>query len=320
MQKKFKFPLFMIAAILLVMVAACNQQDDKIKEEVMEALEAYEASSHQQFDGELRSSVQADLQTPSALSSLLPFLKDANMQLEGKRTDDPLQLEATVSMQLGDLGLEMPVQVKEQKVYFQLPMLGQSDMNYSLDLDPDVSAQALQMDDILAELLQTLFTEIDAKHFEVLTQEQENDQELADRTIALVLEEEDKLALMLDMNEALPGLLDVLVNKQWITEQQSEQWQSYLTQESSIQYLRDITFNEPGHLAVTLNEQKNISGFHLKLDVTDHRDQVQQFELDYSVDNLDQAPSFDQSVPEDALRFEDILRLLSSESSESTQE
>lgn len=311
---KPKFVVLAAALTVFLGVTSGCSDGTELKRQVQQAL------IRQADMRDYRLTGSADLQlgyTPSAKDSnpltagLFTLLKESRLEWKGVASRDPAQLEIDFSLTpKGSSGtIAMPFLMKDNKLYFRLPMTNLDDEYFVEDLarlggkagaasSADIWNSAPHVSAALAE---AMFNGIDAKWFK----RQKAQEGSASETITVDINSKNEQEATKALQTGIAQLMDSFRTGGFISAEQANQWK---------QDGGKVSVHGSGRLAATIDEQGFIRELQMTLPLsitdTDGHTSQNQIGIDLKFDDINEHPKFEKDVPKQVRSFDEVLKLL----------
>lgn len=319
-MKKWRKPAFLLSALVTVTVTAAGCTDDsKAKENMEQALAKQTEMKSYSFSG--TADLKIDLPAPKEgqnplTSTLLNMLLQSRLEWSGAASTDPVRFEADIkSTPAGSqTALELPVILKDNKLYLHIPMLNKTGEFYSMDMAElsKLSGQAspLSPDSLkgitktTADAAKLAIADINPKWFK-----QTDGTKLKDGTAAAAyrmdITDKNREEIEAALKAKLPQLADQLKTAGLLTGAQAEEWKT-----------RSGTFRlkAPGTVAAAVDEAGFIRELTVDLSASyqgsDSKEHNTALKFTQAYDGINQEPKWSKQEPQNARPLSDILKLL----------
>lgn len=317
---KWTKPAVMLTLLISAAVASSGCSDDnKAKASLEQALAKQAEMKTYSFAGS--ADLKIELPEPKAAqnpltSALLHMLLQSKLEWSGAASSDPVRFQADIkSTPAGSQSaLELPVILKDNKLYLHLPMLNKAEEYFSMDMTElaKLSGQAnpLSPDSLknitktASEAARLAISDVDPKWFK-----QSGGAALKDGTQATVyrldITDKNRDAVQAALKAKLPQLADQLKASGLLTQAQADEWKS-----------RSGTFalKGPGTLSVAVDEagfiREQTINLALSYQGSDGKEHTSSFQLSQTYDGINQEPKWTRDEPKNARPLGDILKLL----------
>jgi hypothetical protein len=290
-----KYTLVFTTVILIFSLLIGCSSEDELKLEVLEAISKQNEISSYHFNGSANlhldwASLTQSRQDPLT-ASLTGLLTNSNIQWEGAAQKESAQLEMDLTIQphQSDSTFSIPIIIKDNKLYFNIPLLTVSDEEYLyLDLEGDLTS--LPFTSILTHIAEAM----DEKMFEEINK----DDDETTKTIAIHITQENIQEIIESLQTKLPLIITELENSNLINTEKATQWREYSASELADKIM--ITdMDEAGLISFTINQQGFITEQALKLYFAN-----QSLEINNRLDNINQDFQFEKEIPEQIRLFQ----------------
>ena len=318
MNKKVQIILSIVLACTLL--TACTDKTNLKKEAQVSVTKQAEMRNYS-FTGTADIDLGTLPQTKDSnpiTTNLLTLIEKSKLEWTGVASVDPVQLEVNLKSSSGALGipLELPMLIKDNKLYISIPMLNKKDEYFAIDLTtlgtmagsktpltPDSLKNVIQTTSTLSNLI---LTDIQDKWF----QKSKDPITLKDGTVAKILNVEitDKniQEISLIFQSKLPEMIDILAKSGIISTEQAEK----LKQAD----LKSIQMRTPGILSLTIDPTGFIREQKINLTYTmknkEGNLENRHLNVSQAYDHINQSPKFEKQTPTQIRPFEHILKFM----------
>ncbi len=300
--------------ILTLLVSACSD-GKKLKEQLMNAYGKQTEMQNYSFSGKAKLSSD---ETPTAknplTSPLLALIKQSAVTWQGTASSDPVRLESKLSVapEGTDTTWEIPLLIKDNKMYVHLPVVNKPEEFFQADLqelsafskqnNPFTPEKVKQASQISSTLMKDLITVIDPKSFG--QGKQAADSEF--NTVKIVIEPKNWQTFQKALSEQLPQFSETLKNAGFpITDQTVSDWKAKLG---------TSVLNQPLEISVSMDKDGFVRRESINLDATATDAQSKPFkiklQMENAYDNINQNPAFTMKIPENTKSLTDLFKLL----------
>ncbi|CAM3433383.1 hypothetical protein [Marinicrinis lubricantis] len=296
------------------LISACSGKGNQYKEELILALENDTVPQQYRFEGALDynlnlTGIQQQLSGTDQKLPLLQSFEKSRIEFAGKTDLEQTKLEADIQFESGDFALSIPFLIQDERMYFHIPMVNVQDEYMAVPLDASARDRSVDATSVIKNLLKEIVQEINGKWFEADENTGNSAEEHTKTTISIEISKKSWLSIMLDLKGALPDLLAILTDEQWISEEQADTLEQLLTSDEMIDFVKNIKLTKPGQLAFTIDEEHQIYGIQLQLYLNVDGEE-QYIDFHYDLSDFNQPPAFDKQVPEQIIRYEDLLKFI----------
>jgi hypothetical protein len=319
--------LFSIVIALIAIVTAACSDGKKLKQEVQAALTKQQEAKNYRFSGKADMNFDAVWFTSGKnplTAGLLSMVTQGKLTWSGTASTDPVQLEADIHLKPSgyEQSIELPMMIKDNKMYVHIPMINPADEYFVIDMDrlnTENSTNPLSPDSLRnageasTDIVSHLVESIHPKWFK-LSKTSDNDKKL--RSIIIEVNENNIQELAAGFYDKFPVIAEELKSKGLISAEAAGQIKLRVDankKETLDKTLRSITANKPGFISFTINEQGFITEKQIDLTYsieTDTGAKTSTIRLYSSLDEINQKPSFTKPIPTNVKSFEDILNFL----------
>jgi hypothetical protein len=307
------FAVVMLFASIGLLLLGCTDYE-AIQKSVMQGIAkqkevksySFEGTAHVKIDS---SSVKS---TNPLTAGLIGTLTQSEISWSGAANADPAQLEASIKLTPtgGSAVIEIPVLIKDNKMYFHIPAISKDKQYYSIDLKAGGSVAAGNLQQA-ASSLSDAFGLIAGAAKPNWFEETKGSTKLADgssgRKITLNITDKNVQEFNASLQTKLPEIADKLQASGLITANTALSWKK-------ADGSQKLALKAPGKLEFVLDQQGFIREQSCELTVTIAGDNgstaTHSITQRQSYNNINQPPAFSMQVPTDAKPFEDVLKLL----------
>jgi hypothetical protein len=322
-MKIWNSKLLVLSSVLALAVTAAGcAVDNKTKELMTQALVKQQDMKAYSFTG----TADLNLEAPAAAQgqnpitgSIVGMLTKGKLQWSGASTLEPVRLEANIkSTPAGSSSsLELPVILKDNKLYLHIPVLNKQDEFYSIDMKElgqlsgsgqsnPVSADSLKnINKTAADSIQLLIADIDPKWFskpESVTLKKDGSKATLYR---LNITEKNSKELADSIRSKLPQVQELVRNSGLVTPGQTA---------APDAKSGSFELKAPGKVEAVVDETGFIREQTLQLtfqatgaDGTAHTNSIA---VTQAYDDINQEPKFSQEEPKNVRPLSEILKLL----------
>lgn len=313
-------PIMLLTAVLAVTLTAAGcTKESKGKEHLEQALAKQAEMKTYSFAG------SADLQieppapqqgaNPLTATFMNMFLK-SKLEWSGVSSSDPVRFEADIkSTPAGsNTPLELPVLLKDNKLYLHIPMLNKDGEYYSMDMEElsklSGKANPLTPDSLknisksMSEAAKVAITDVNPGYFQEKTGAALKDGSKA-VSIRLDITDKNQADISKALQGKLPQLADTLKTSGLLSQSQADQWK---TQGAT------VTVKAPGAIAVLVDEAGFIREQTTQLTMVykgaDGKEHTSSFQVNQIYNDVNQSPKFTKEEPKSARPLSEILKLI----------
>ncbi|SDC73396.1 hypothetical protein SAMN02799630_01329 [Paenibacillus sp. UNCCL117] len=290
----------------VLLMAGCTDRK-QLKEDWVQAAAKQEQIQSYQFSGEAEFQLDASLfkDAQPLTAAMLSAFRTGKLTYQGKASSkEPLvQAEADFKLvpQGSDKGIEMPVLLKDNKMYVHLPIINKTDEYVMLPLEQQ--AERLKQTGRLSSAASArLLQELEPDWLEPGAKDEKLPGGEAAKRITLQLTDKNQKQVSAYLLKALPTALDEWMTSGLLGEAQTKNWKDRL---ASAHMLAPSTFviwiDEAGYI----RQQQGELRFSLQ-----EGGPVHTVRWTHRIDGINQPPSFTKEIPQLTKPLGDILKLL----------
>ena len=302
------------AAIGLLLLSGCEPEGKKLQEELATILSQDQQLSNYRFSGSAQFSlpISAFGGGPFA-QELLSLAKDSVMEWQGTAYTNPQQVEAVITFKPASSATpaEIPVLIKDNKLYFHIPQINEQDEYFSWDLPEPGSAAAFDVHGLSAAISKHLVTHLKPQWFRENSINPENP---FPRSVTAEIPQEDAQELVSSVKSGLPEMIAELQEQNSFLAKQLESLQQLLNSPEWTKREKNLELSEPAVFAFIFDEAGTIIHRQIKMDFRlpneNGESEAYRFHFDHRLEQINEDPPLNQSVPEHVLSLEKILQQL----------
>jgi hypothetical protein len=310
-HKHLTYVSLLLSISFLLLISGCIDYK-QLKTDLLLAASKQEQVKSYQFKGSIELGADASIlggaASPYAVA-LFAFLKDSKIEYSGLAALEPAQLEAAFKVTpTGGTNIDIPVLIKDNKLFFRIPALNKDDEYLVLPIANKQAAAAGNADALkntghLATILNTqLLNGINPEWL----QNSKDPVKLADGTtskrITIDINKKNEQAFNEYWIQVIPGLMDVLKTNGLVSSTAWDAWQKTLKQ---------IQFRTPSTISFLIDDQGFIHEQNWSLTFTangstnnNHLNWTQ------TLSDLNKAPAFTKEIPAKQKSLEDLFKLI----------
>lgn len=320
-MKIWNSKLLVLSSVLALAVTAAGcTEDNKTKELMTQALVKQQEMKAYSFTGtaDLNLAAPAAAQGQNPITgSIIGMLTKGQLQWSGVSSLEPVRLEAAIKSTPAGSGssLELPVILKDNKLYLHIPVLNKQDEFYSIDMKElgqlsgqsnPVAADSLKsINKTAADSLQLLIADIDPKWFskpESVTLKKDGSKATLYR---LNITEKNSKELADSIRSKLPQIQELVRNAGLVTPGQTAAPDATSA---------SFELKAPGKVEAVVDETGFIREQTLQLTYqatgADGAAHTNSIAITQAYDDINQAPKFTQEEPKNVRSLSEILKLL----------
>jgi hypothetical protein len=306
--------VFLLISLSSILLLGCTDYE-AIQKSVVQAFAKEKEIKSYSFDGTAALKVDGSLaKTSNPLAAgLLGMLQQGEISWKGAANNEPAQMESTIKLTPagGTASIEIPVLIKDNKMYFHIPALSAANEFYSIDLKAGSAAAAGNLQQAagsLTEAVGLIVGSANAKWFN----ESKDPVNLADGTngkkISINITDKNVKDFNALLQSKMPELADKLQAGGLIDANKAEAWKKAGGGQK-------VTVKAPGQIEFVIDEQGFIREQSCDLTITfagenGAAEATNSIKLHQAYNNINQPPAFGMQVPSDAKPFEDVLKFL----------
>jgi hypothetical protein len=311
---RHKFPAhasLLLTLSFLLLLSGCIDYK-QLKTDLISAVAKQEQLKSYQFKGSIELTADASLLSGAVspfAAALFAFLKDSKIEYNGISLLGPAQMEATFKVTpTGGSSTDIPVLIKDNKLFFHIPALNKEDEYLVLPLANKPGATAGNSDAIgnTGHLITSLNAQLLNGINPDWLQNSKDLVTLADGTtskrITIDINKKNEQALNDYWNQSIPGLLEVLKTNGIILTASSDAWQHALKQ---------IQFRTPTTISFLIDDQGFIheQNWNLSFSVNGSTN-MNHLNWTQTLSDLNKVPAFTKEIPSKQKSLEDLFKLI----------
>ncbi|MDF2926401.1 MAG: hypothetical protein K0R57_5315 [Paenibacillaceae bacterium] len=304
------------ALALAVTVSGCSKDKGQAKELMEQALAKQPEMTAYSFAGS--ANLNIDLPAPQGANlltgTLMGLFTQANLEWNGAASTSPVRLEADLKStpQGSSTPIELPIMIKDNKLYLHIPLLSKQDEFYSLDMTElaglsgqsnPVSAESLNnLTKAVSGAMQLLISDMDAKWFKEADSATLQDGTKL-KTYRLEITDKNRSGVEAAVKNKLPQLAG-LFSSTGLLNSEGSAW---------TKAAEGLVLQAPGAITVSVDEAGYIREQSIKLVCTvagtDGKSRPASIDLKQTYNDVNNNPKFNKEVPANARSLADILKL-----------
>lgn len=309
MRRSITFIALAAAAVIAVLSAAGCSDGTKIKEHALEALHKQSAIQSYTFEGhtELQLGETFTFSNTNPLTAaLVQSLISAKLEWSGTANANPPRLESKLKItpSSGAPLPSMPILIKDNKLYTQIPLLNPKNEFLSLDMSNSASGLT-NSSQTFAKLAESLLQSIDAKWFK--TGPRDNNAHASPVWDEVWIGENNAKPLSAVMQNKLPEWVDKLQSEGLVTKPQAESIKTALSKKT-------VKLQQPGSIRIAVGTdgfvQEMQADIRFVLEENGTASPVQSIKLSNKWGQINQSPAFTQDIPAQSKPLDDIWNSL----------
>ncbi|MFD0692770.1 hypothetical protein ACFQZT_01555 [Paenibacillus sp. GCM10027628] len=312
------FTLTVVGAISITSLTACTD-NTKVKEAALQALDKQKEMKSYTFEGSTTLGISDALMksTNPLTNGLLSLVRESTIDWKGISNIDPLQFQTDLKItpKGSTSPFEIPVLIKDSKMYFNMPALNKTpDEYYAIDLQQmsQNSKSPLTLDSLkntsqlTTSMAGLIFSGTDARWYK-----QEKDPvKLKDGSTAtsinLEVTNKNEKEINTILQTKMPELINILQTNGLVTADKAEQMKK--AQANVVQ------IHAPSKLSLAIDTQGFIRDESMDLNFSaaaaDGKSADNHITLHQTYDAINAATALTKEVPKNVKNFDDILKLI----------
>jgi hypothetical protein len=251
-------------------------------------------------------------------ANLLGILQNSSIEFNGVASTEPVQLEVDLKATPAAIGtaLDLPIILKDNKLYMNIPLLSQKDEYFAIDLtklgtstDPKsaLSPDSLKnVSQISSNISKLIMDDMQEEWFK----KSKNELTLPDgskaTTLAIEADDKNKAVLSTTFQSKLPQIISTLQSNGILSKGQADKLNQTNFQSVQIEIPSSISLTIDGDGFI--REQQIKLTFSIK-DATGTT-ATHHLNLTQTYDQINKNPAFTKEIPTNIKPFEDIIKLL----------
>lgn len=323
---KIKWILFVAFIVIISMLTGCVD-GKQLQQDAKTALQMQGEMKNYRFSG--NADLQLDLDESKAADSpltggLIAMFTHGKLAWTGTAGTEPVRFEIDVKLNPNgsDKSIDFPLIIKDNKMYFNIPLLNQEDEYFEVDMEQlNKTAQGdkpfspeglLQTQRISQVILSHIIDAMNPKWFK--EQSAKNGKE---KTITVEIQQDNVEEWMNALFDKLPLIVEELQNQGLVSAEKAGQIKKNIVKTKAEQLqklLKKMQLTKPGRIELTINEQGFVKEQLIQLDYTltgeDGTASKHRIHLYNAVDEINRNPAFIKEVPDKVRPFEDLLKFI----------
>jgi hypothetical protein len=306
--------LVLISSLLL----ACTSNKE-IQTEAIQAITKQSEMKAYSFEGSAALGLSDGLvsATNPLTLGLINMLKESTIEWKGTAEQSPARLEITLKLtpKNASTPIEIPVLIKDNKLYFYMPAISKPGEFFVMDLSTSsigsnngIKPEALQNATSSMSNIMRIF--INNAEDKWLKEDKEPAQLLdgtTGKSITMEITSSNEKAVNTSLKDKLGEMIDSLTTGGFITTATAETWKSKDTNQFEIK--------APSKLQLIIDNEGNIRSqtFDLKIGITDSNNttNIHAITIKQNYNNINGTPAFEMNIPENPISFNEVLKFLS---------
>jgi hypothetical protein len=295
-------------AITVFSITGCSD-GKKIKEQALEALHKQAEIQSYTFEGQTELQLGDTLtfsNTNPLTAALVQSLTSAKLDWTGTANANPPRLESTLKITpKGGAALpDVPILIKDNKLYTQIPLLNPKNEFLSLDMSK-AAAGLTNSSQTFAKMAETLLQGIDAKWFK--TDPVENAAPASPVWDVVTIGENNVKPLSAILQNKLAEWVDMMQSEGVVTKTQAESIKKALSKKT-------VKLQQPGSIRIAVGAdgfvQELQADIRFVLEENSTASPIQSLKLSNKWGQINQSPAFTREIPAQSKPFDDILKSL----------
>jgi predicted small secreted protein len=314
----------LIISVLLVgtLLSGCNK-DTHYKEDIQASLKKQSEMKNYSFTGDadlaLGNFIPQAKDSNPITTNLLGILQNSKLAYTGIVNTEPVQLEVDLTATpaaLAGASLDLPIILKDNKLYLNIPLLNQKDEYFSIDLtklgttaNPQslLSPNSLKnVSQVASSISNLIISDMEEKWFDKAKTAVTLKDGSKASTFSVQVDDKNKAALSASLQTKLPEMITALNTNGILSAEQADQ----LKQSN----FKSIQVATPSSVIFTIDEAGFIREQQVNLTFTmpDETGTAvsHHINLHQTYEQINQSPKFTKEIPQKIKPFEDILKLL----------
>jgi hypothetical protein len=317
----YKTKLILSVLMLGVLLTGCKE-DTHYKEAAQASITKQAEMKNYVFAGnadiDLGNIIPQTKDGNAITSNLLSILQNSSIEFKGVANTQPVQLEVDLKATPVLLGtaLDLPIILKDNKLYMNIPLLSQKDEYFSIDLTKlgtaTDSKSALSPDSLknVSQISSTISKLIMDDMQEEWFKKSKTEITLPDgskaSSLTIEVNDKNKAAISTTFQSKLPKIISTLQTSGILSKEQADKLNQTNFQSVQVEIPSSIALTTDGEGFIR-EQQINLT-FSIKdeagASATHH------FNLKQTYDQINKNPAFTKPIPSKIKPFEDILKLL----------
>lgn len=307
MLKKYSFTTLAILLAFSLLLLACSKDEtdqdvkrEQIKPLLIAAMNKQSDIQTYTFSGEAElyldwPALTGRSQDPLT-SSLTSILTNGKIVWQGVADEQAPRVEVdfTLTPHQFQGQFEVPALINNNKLYIQIPLLATVEDEFlTFDLEPSISNISFMT------AMKHLAEAIDEEDYELTDSE-----DSSDITISLHISKDNIADIVAKLDLQLPAIINELEHQGIISEAQATAWREQRTNSEPIHVSPD-QIDQPGIVSFTINEEGFIVRQSYQLYFAN-----QSLQVTYELDQINEAVSFNQPIPEQTRSINDMFQFI----------
>jgi len=316
-----KLKLIVPLVLACTILTSCTDVT-KTKQEVQNALTKQIDMKNDVFSGtidlDLGNLIPQSTNNNTITNSLIGILQNSKITWQGVENTNPLQMEVDIKATPAALGttLDLPILLKDNKLYMNIPLLNTQGKYFSVDLGTDGSGNgqkdALTPDSLKSvtqvtyQISSMLVTDLDPKWFTQVDEPTALKGAQQSNTIIVNIDDANKAEFSKIVQANFPSFIDTFAKSGIITPNQAVLFKQ--------QNITSLQVQSPSKIAITIDESGFIRTFSIQMNFTLHDAAgtavKHHINLQQSYEQINQNPKFSMPIPSETMPLSDVLKML----------
>lgn len=313
MSKKW-FSSALLLLLVATLLSACNDYTAAHSHLSQAAAKQTEITSYS-FEGSATlqmGDIQIDASSPLTLG-LFNLLKNSTFEWKGVSQDHPAQMETKIKVipGSGTGGLEIPVILKDNKLYFYIPAVNKPDEYMMIDIYTLGEGESAKQEGLqlaakaFTDLVHEMISDAEPQWFKESKQDASLQDEAAGKQIIIEVTSKN----VKDFNELLHSkllkLAEQLEAAGALNAETANQWKASAPFEVQAPSKLEFTIDDQGYIREQSMELQLKTGSPSPDNSVVHKLNIQQ-----RFNDINQSPAFEQAIPEKIKSFDEVLKLI----------
>jgi len=311
MLKKWLAAAMLFASLSLLLVGCTDYE--AIQKNVAQGIAKQNEVKSYSFEGTANIKLDgSSVASGNALTAgLIGMLSQSEISWKGAAQAEPAQLETTIKLTPtgGSTSIEIPVLIKDSKLYFHIPAISKDKQFYSIDMKAGGAANGnvQQAASSLSDAFGVIVNAAKPKWFEESKEPAKLEGGASGKTYTLGITDKNVQELNDLLLAKMPEIAGKLEASGLINAETAAAWKK-------TDGGQKLALKAPGKLTFTIDDKgfirEQTSELTIAVTGTDGKTATHTVSLQQRYNNINETPAFGMQVPSDAKPFEDVMKLI----------
>jgi len=310
-RKKITAWISLLSAVAFILLLTGCTDYKQLKLDLLQAVSKQEDIKTYRFNGsvELKTGASLTGNTSPLATALFSMLKDSKIEYNGTGAPDQARMESDFKVPPpGGSEIDIPVLIKDNKLFFHIPALNKADEYMALTVQPAPSASANPSEPLKntgrlsAALNRQLWSGIDPKWLHTAKEAVTLDDGTTAKPITMEINPKNEQAFLQFWEQSLPGIMELLQTNGLVSGASLDKWQSAL---------KLIKFQTPSSVRILVDQEGFIREQKWDIAFTaGNNDRLNKLVWTHSLTDINKNPEFTKDIPAKQKSLDDLLKLI----------